>query len=195
MICHVRAGRLHVLTRQSSERAFPRGVRGRTTLAVVEPRERTLHLYGAPSDRGQLAWSWVEAQLSTAGTYWLVVRTPGHPHPRPVWGIWHGQRLHLSVGSPTLLRAVNLDPLVTVHLDSGTDVVLLEGTISRTTQYETPSSIVQAYNAKYDWDYQVAQYGELIVVQPQRVLAWRTAGWAGRDSFQATGCWQFDSPQ
>jgi len=80
-------------------------------------------------------------------------------------------------------------------VDSGTDVVLVEGMTSRTTQHETPTSIIQAYNAKYDWDYQVAQYGELIVVQPLRVLAWRTAGRAGRDSFQATGCWHFDSPQ
>jgi len=136
----------------------------------------------------------VEAQLGAAGTYWLVARTPGHPHPRPVWGIWHGQQLHLSVGSPTLRRAVDLDPVVTVHLESGTDVVLLEGTISRTND-ETPSSVIQAYNAKYDWDYDVAEYGELLVVRPQRVLAWRTAGWAGRESFQATGCWHFDSPQ
>jgi hypothetical protein len=161
----------------------------------VAPRERTLRLYGTPSDRGALAWPWVEEQLEAAGTYWLVPRTQGHPHPRPVWGIWHEQRLHLSVGSPTLLRAVDLDPTVTVHLDSGTDVVLVEGTASRTTERATPSSNIEAYNTKYDWDYQVARYGDFIVVQPLRILAWRTAGWAGRDSFQATGCWQFDSPQ
>ncbi len=137
----------------------------------------------------------MEEQLETAGTYWLTARTPGHPHPRPVWGIWHSQRLHLSVGSPTLLRAVDAEPRVTVHLDSGTDVVLVEGMTSRTTRHETPTAVIQAYNAKYNWDYQVAEHGELIVVRPQRVLAWRTAGWAGRDSFQATGCWHFDSPQ
>ena len=93
-----------------------------------------------------------------------------------------------------MLRAVDCEPLVTVNLDSGTDVVLVEGETSRTIEYQTPSSIIQAYNARYDWDYQVAEYGEVLVVQPQRVLAWRTAGWAGRDSFQATGCWHFDSP-
>jgi hypothetical protein len=82
-----------------------------------------------------------------------------------------------------------------VHLDSGTDVVLIEGTTGLATGGGTPSSVIDAYNAKYDWDYQVAEYGELIVVQPQRILAWRTAGWAGRESFQATGCWRFDSPQ
>jgi len=161
----------------------------------MAPRQRALRLYGAHSDQVPLAWSWVEEQLETAGTYWLVAPTPGHPHPRPVWGLWHDQRLHLSVGSPTLLRAVDREPAVTVHLDSGTDVVLVEGTISPTAQDGTSSSVIEAYNTKYDWDYQVAQYGELIVVQPLRVLAWRTAGWAGRDSFQATGGWDFDRPQ
>lgn len=175
--------------------AFPVSFSGQTTLAVVSPRQRPLRLYGAPSDQGPLAWSWVEEQLEAAGTYWLVARTSGHPHPRPVWGTWQGEQLHLSVGSPTLLRAVDREPAVTVHLDSGTDVVLVEGTTKRSTEQGTPSSVIQAYNAKYDWDYQVAQYGELIAVQPLRVLAWRTAGWAGRDSFQATGCWYFDSPQ
>jgi len=164
-------------------------------LAIVAPRQRTLRLFGSPSDKSSLAWSWVEEQLEAAGTYWLVTRNQGHPHPRPVWGIWHGQRLHLSVGSPTLRRSVDRDPVVTVHLDSGTDVVLVEGTTRGTTDRGTPSSIIEAYNAKYDWDYQVAQHGELTVVQPQRILAWRTAGWAGRDSFQATGCWHFDNPQ
>jgi hypothetical protein len=77
-------------------RALRRRVRGRTTLAAVTPQERTLRLYGTPSDQDPLAWSWVEEQLEAAGTYWLVAPTTGHPHPRPVWGIWHGQRLHLS---------------------------------------------------------------------------------------------------
>jgi len=160
----------------------------------VAPQERTLRLYGTASDKEQLAWSWVEEQLESAGTYWLVAQSTGHPHPRPVWGIWHGHRLHLSVGSPTLRRCVDQDPRVTVHLDSGTDVVLVEGTAGRATEREIAGAAIEAYNAKYDWDYRVAQYGELVVVRPLRVLGWRTAGWAGRDSFQATGCWQFDSP-
>jgi hypothetical protein len=52
--------------------------------------------------------------------------------------------------------------------------------------------LIKAYNQKYDWEYQVWRYGELIQVEPSRVLAGRKAGWAGRDSFQSTGCWIFD---
>ena len=42
--------------------------------------------------------------------------------------------------------------------------------------------MIQAYHQKYDWDFQVSQYGELTEVEPMKVLAWRTAGWAGHDN-------------
>jgi hypothetical protein len=159
----------------------------------VAPRETTLRLYGSPSDQQPLAWSWVDEQLTAAGTYWVVARTRGHPHPRPVWGIWHRQRLHLSVGSPTLLHAVRQEPAVTVHLASGTDVVIVEGMTSGSPP--TPPELVELYDRKYDWEYEVAHYGDLVVVEPTRVLAWRSGGWAGRDGFQTTGCWVFDDPR
>lgn len=47
--------------------------------------------------------------------------------------------------------------------------------------------IINAYNQKYDWDYDTARYGPLRCVEPATILAWRTAGWAGRDGFQQTG--------
>lgn len=153
-------------------------------------QERKLRLYGARSDREALAWPWVDQQLTGAGTYWVIARNEGHPHPRPVWGIWAEQRLHLSLGSPTLRRAIREDPALTVHLDSGTDVVILEGVVTPATA--TTPEIISAYRQKYDWDYDASRYGELIQVAPGRVLAWRATGWAGRDSFSTTGCWTFD---
>jgi len=156
----------------------------------VRRQERVLRLYGATSDRVSLAWPWVEQQLSDAGTYWVVARNRGHPHPRPVWGIWSREQLHLSIGTPALRRTLREDPAVTVHLDSGTDVVIVEGLLIPAAA--TSSELIQAYNQKYDWDYQASQYGDFATVQPQKVLAWRTAGVAGRDSFRSTGCWIFD---
>jgi hypothetical protein len=47
------------------------------------------------------------------------------------------------------------------------------------------------YNRKYDTSYEVGRYGPLTAVAPQTVLAWRTAGWAGRDSFQQAGRGEF----
>jgi hypothetical protein len=156
----------------------------------VTPRQRDLRLYGSASGKAPLTWPWVEQQLAGAGTYWVNARGEGHPHPRPVWGVWFAQQLHLSIGSPTLRRAIREEAAVTVHLESGTDVVIVEGLV--TPSAASAPALVEAYNRKYDWDYQVAQYGELTQVQPGKVLAWRTAGWAGRDSFETTGCWTFD---
>jgi hypothetical protein len=153
--------------------------------------EQELRLYGARSERTPLAWSWVEHQQADAGTYWVIARTPGHPHPRPVWGIWSQQQLHLSIGSPTLVQAIAADPVVTVHLDSGTEVVIVEGVASSSAP--TAAALIQAYNHEYDWDYDVSQYGALTRVRPSRVLAWRTAGPAGRESFQTTGSWIFET--
>jgi hypothetical protein len=150
-------------------------------------------LYGGPSDREALAWSWVEGCLTVAGTYWVVPRSPGHPHPRPVWGVWHRERLHLSVGTPTFRRAVVDDAAVTVHLDSGTDVVIVEGVVAPPAT--TSPTALAAYDVKYDWTYQVDQYGDLAVVEPTKVLAWRSAGPAGRDGFRSTGCWVFGGPK
>jgi hypothetical protein len=153
-------------------------------------REKVLFLYRQRSDLAPLAWSWVDRQLTDAGTYWVVGQLDGRPHPRPVWGVWQQERLHLSIGSPTVRRAIEQQPAVTVHLDSGTDVVIVEGLVAPAAA--TAPSVLEAYNRKYDYDYQVGQFGELTTVLPGKVLAWRAAGWAGRDSFQQTGSWTFD---
>jgi hypothetical protein len=94
---------------------------------IVEPTSEQLTMYGQPSSAPRLDWSWVRTQLEDAGTYWVVARGSGHPHPRPVWGVWHADVLHLSVGSPIVASALEVDPRVTAHVGSGTDVVIVEG--------------------------------------------------------------------
>ena len=152
------------------------------------PELGQLRLYGQPSSKSALEWNWVETQLTEAGTYWVTARTPGHPHPRPVWGVWKEGCLHLSIGTPAAARAIATDPVVTVHLESGTEPVIVEGYVAGTT---SEPGILAAYNLKYDWEYDAAEYGPLTSVAPGKVLAWRTAGWAGRESFQQTGRWTF----
>jgi hypothetical protein len=159
------------------------------TTGPAEPEREDLRLYGGPSGHDALAWTWVESQLRSAGTYWVVARTPGHPHPRPVWGVWHAGRLFLSIGTPATGRALAFDPTVTVHLDSGTEVVIVEG---RAEGECLDGEVLALYDEKYDWSYDVTEYGPLITVAPSIVLAWQTAGWAGRDGFARSGRWTFD---
>ena len=152
----------------------------------MERRHATLRLYGGPSDTPSLHWEWVDDQLSVAGTYWVVTPTPTHPHPRPVWGIWREDRLHLSVGSPTL--GASDAP----HDTGDGPPRQRDRRRDRRRIVDGPSSdpeLIAAYDSKYTWEYDVEQYGPLSTVVPTQILAWRSAGWAGRDGFQETGRW------
>lgn len=149
---------------------------------------RAIRFYGQVSEHAALEWEWVDGQLRRAGTYWVTARTTGYPHPRPVWGVWQSGQLFLSIGTPVTREALAVDPKVTVHLESGTEVVIVEG---RATGPSDDAEILERYDEKYDWSYDLSQYGALTRISPETVLAWRTAGWAGRDSFQQSGRWDF----
>src|SRR4051812_11803702 len=107
--------------------------------------ERALRFYGSPSPAEPLEWSWVAGELERAGTYWVIGRGDGPPHPRPVWGVWLDDSLRLTLGSPVLRRVLADDPTVTVHLGSGTDVVIVEG---RAVPGDIDPANLRAYDAK-----------------------------------------------
>lgn len=155
------------------------------------PAAAPLRLYGEPAEVAALPWPWVDRRLAEAGTYWVVPRGGGAaPHARPVWGLWEAGHLHLSIGSPAVAAALATDPAVTVHLDSGTDVVVLEGVAA------APAPTVDAgplarYEAKYTYTYDVAEHGGFTAVAPTAVVAWRARGVAGGDGFHQAGRWTF----
>lgn len=148
-------------------------------------------MYGEPSGVPLLDWAWVDAELTAAGTYWVTPGGGARPHPRPVWGVWLDGLLHLSIGSPVLARLLERNVDLAVHLDSGVDVVIIEATVAG---FTGNASVLHTYNEKYDWNYTVEEYGRLTSVAPASVLAWRSAGWAGRDGFQQTGRFRFPPP-
>jgi hypothetical protein len=137
-----------------------------------------------------VSWAWVVEQLCAAPTYWVCADDGGPAHPRPVWGVWHDDALWLSIGSPRLRAAGRAGAAMTIHLDSGTDPVIVEGHADVTENDQ--SEPVTAYDTKYHWTYDAAEYGALVRVPPTTVFAWRTKGFAGRDSFQAAGKWVAD---
>src|SRR6476659_483028 len=112
----------------------------------MAPRPVPLTMYGAPAMHDELPWDWVVGQLRSAGTYWVVPRGGrGAPHPRPVWGVWRDDELLLSIGSRILTRELASDPVVSVHLDSGTDVVVVSGTASVAAGAEAIAGFVDDY--------------------------------------------------
>lgn len=153
---------------------------------------RPIRMYGELGDLPAPEWASVEQSLVVAPLYWVAAATAGWPHPRPVWGVWHHTLLCLSIGSPVLRRCIEDDARVTVHLESATDVVVVEG---RAMQHHDVTAAVARYDEKYDYAYDVARYGPLLGVAPTKVLAWTAAGVAGRDGFRSAGAWVFpDSP-
>ena len=151
-----------------------------------------LRMWGQENDSPPPDWRWVEGQLLQASTYWVVARSAEYPHPRPVWGIWRDGAVLLSIGSPSISRALAADPRVSVHLDSGTDVVIVQGLARVVTESDALAEFTTAYNAKYDWEYRSARDGPPTRVDAQEVLTWRAAGTAGRDGFPQAARWTFE---
>jgi hypothetical protein len=89
------------------------------------PRE-----YGVPeSPEGLVAWADVESRLASALVYWIATSGPGgRARVRPVDGLYHEGTLYVG-GSPETrwVRDILANPSVSVHLDDGSDAVILEG--------------------------------------------------------------------
>jgi len=128
-----------------------------------------------------LPWSYVLQRLTDAKNYWLcTVRPNGHPHVVPKWGVWVDDKIYFD-GSPETRHARNIveNPYVVLHLESGDDVVIVEG-ISKAIQKPAPelaAKVARAYTAKYaalgyapapdQWD-----NGGLFVISVRMALAW-----------------------
>jgi len=76
-----------------------------------------------------LSWSHVVQRLADARNYWLCTVHPnGHPHVIPFWAVWVDDRIYFD-GSPEtrLARNIATNQYVALHLESGDDVVIIEG--------------------------------------------------------------------
>ncbi len=126
-------------------------------------------------------WNWVAAQLAESKHYWLCsVRPNGHPHVVPRWGAFIDHRLYYD-GSPETRHARNIitNPHVTLNLESGEKVIILEG-ISQPAGKPDPEfaeRLAHAIQGKYaalgyspnphQWD-----EGGLYVFTPLQCIAW-----------------------
>jgi Pyridoxamine 5'-phosphate oxidase len=139
--------------------------------------------YGVPEvEEGMVDWSWAVAQLEQARNYWFCTTRPdGRPHAIPAWAVWLDDALYFD-GSPETRRARNLarNPALSVHLESGDRVVILEGE-AREAGKPDPSlarRLVAAFEAKYaaSHDYHPSpdtwDGGGLWVLRPKVAFGW-----------------------
>ena len=129
----------------------------------------------------EVPWEYVEKRLTESVHYWLCSVYPdGRPHVIPRWGVFMDGKFYYD-GSPETRHARNLErnPNVSLHLESGTDVVIMEGTSQPASRPdpEFARRLAAAYGVKYEaegyapkpdqWD-----EGGLYVFTPRQCLAW-----------------------
>jgi hypothetical protein len=125
---------------------------------------------------GRRRWDEVDEALRAARTYWLCTTRPdGRPHAMPIWGVWHEAALWFGTGRVSVKgRNLARQPRALVHLESGDDVVILEGRAAPADD----AAAFAAYAAKYampasaDSFAALPQEGALYRFMPERAQAW-----------------------
>jgi hypothetical protein len=141
-----------------------------------------------------MAWSAAVGRLVAARNYWLTsASAAGIPHAMPVWGVWLDDRFLFSTGPSTRkARNVTENPFAVVHLESASELVIVEGTVRQPCDERSVSDFLAAYNPKYSWSFTADDFrsGGLFEVRPQKAFAW--LGDEG-DAFAGAGTrWVFD---
>jgi general stress protein 26 len=142
----------------------------------VTPKQSRPHMPGygiATESEGMLPWSFVEEQMAKSRNYWIgSTKEDNHPHVAPVWGLWHEGAFYFSTG-PASQKGRNLanTPAVNVHLESGEEVVVFEGTVEVVSDKTRLKALDKDYKAKYGLPMQGP--GSIFVLKPARAFAWR----------------------
>ena len=129
----------------------------------------------------EVSWDYVAQQLAKAKNYWLCSVYPdGRPHVIPRWAVFVDGEIYYD-GSPKTRHARNImeNPHVSLHLESGDQAVILEGTArpAKKPSPELGQKLAQAYQAKYathDYVPEPNQWDEggLYVFTIQKAIAW-----------------------
>ncbi|MBP2478143.1 hypothetical protein JOF53_007015 [Crossiella equi] len=142
-----------------------------------------------------LDWDWARYRLEDARNYWIATTSAARrPHTRPVWGVWLPAGFCFVTGSAAV-RNLAVSREISVHLESGDEVVVAEGEATLLAAREDLARLAGALADKYDWHLRLAdgrltgqngQGGPAYLVRPRVVFGW------ARDGESATK-WRFAS--
>ncbi|MDR3572662.1 MAG: pyridoxamine 5'-phosphate oxidase family protein [Anaerolineaceae bacterium] len=142
-------------------------------------------------EKNLIPLSHIEEQMKKSRNYWVCTTRPdGRPHSMPVWGIWLDEVFFFSTDSNSRKgRNLAANPHIVVHLESGDDVVVLEGMVQ---QIMEPALLIradEAYFEKYQFHLveDLKQPGLVYRLQPQIAYTWFEKNFPG----SATR-WKFD---
>ena len=138
-------------------------------------------------EAGLLPWSFVSDRMSSAWNYWLAAAsTQGKPQAAPVWGIWVEEQFYFSTAARSR-KARNLaaNPQLVVHLESGDEVVILEGQVEEVAAGAWFDHLDQVYYAKYN--VHLTAQNPVYRLAAEKVFAWRE-----QDFPTSATRWRFD---
>ena len=129
-----------------------------------------------------LTWSWAAERLEQARNYWVSTTRPdGRPHSMPVWAIWLDDAVFFGSGRQSAkTRNLTANPAIVVHLESGDETVILEGSAEPVLDDALERRIDEVYGAKYDFTPDSSgETDPWFVVRPERAYAWTERGYPG----------------
>lgn len=138
--------------------------------------------YGIPESSDNLvSWERVMERLAAARNYWVdTADREGRVHATPIWGGVVDGTLYVE-GGPGTRRGRNIaeNPNVVVHLESGDQVVIVEGTAEQIVPPDPAlaETLVKTLDGKYgasDYHPQADQWNEggLYAIRPRKAFAW-----------------------
>jgi general stress protein 26 len=92
----------------------------------------------------------------------------------PVWGLWFEDAFYFS-SSPESRKARNLasNPSTVVHLESGDEVVIVEGDAVQVTDRALLQRLSEDYSRKYELEVSFTGGRPLLAVEPRVGYAWQ----------------------
>jgi hypothetical protein len=151
----------------------------RITMTVSAPTAVPGRLPAGYNDSGRqevLQWQVVRQRLEQAKHFWFsTADDSGMPHARPIWGAWVDNTLYADGGVAVTRwgRDLLANPRTQVHLESATEVVIIDGIFSQHNDLgpEAFARVQASYLARYG-DYQPESADGLFMIIPRTVLAW-----------------------
>src|SRR6185312_9160452 len=121
---------------------------------MTGPRADRPHIpgYGIPESLDDiLDWSWARERLEAAIVYWIATAdAEATPHMIPIWGAWGDDRWYVEGGPTRGQRNLWANPKLAVKVESGREVVIVEGTARELVAPAEPlASRILAGYAKY----------------------------------------------
>lgn len=131
---------------------------------------------GEAGEYDMTAWERVVERVAESQNYWVAsVRVDGRPHCMPVWGAWVEETLYFGTDKGSV-KAHNFaaNPAASVHLESGDDVVVLEGAVQVVEDMGVMRKINDVFVAKYGLDVMdMGDSGMFYGLVVRKAFAWR----------------------